>query len=78
MTKLEKIIRAKGLRKFRLAQSLDMSESTLSVWAQNGLPQSVEKAVGLAELLEVPLRDLLEDTTDESKSSSGKRGVLSD
>ena len=68
MTKLEQLIQAKGLRKFRLAQSLDMSESTLSLWTQNGLPRNAKKAAKLADLLGVPLQDLIEDTIDEPGS----------
>ena len=61
ITKLERIIKGRGIRKFRIAQSLDMSESTLSAWMANGLPRNVEKAAILADLLNVPLEDLIED-----------------
>ena len=67
MTKLEQIIKDRGIRKFRLAQSLDISESTLSAWAVNGLPRSAKKVAMLADLLNVPLEDLFEDTLESDK-----------
>ena len=65
MTKLEQAIRAKGIRRFKLAQALEMSESTLSIWAANGLPRNVEKAAMLADLLGVQLEDIFEDNQDD-------------
>ena len=79
-TKLERIIKARGVRKFRIAQSLDMSESTLSAWIANGLPRNVEKAAMLADLLKVPIEDLIEDATgnSEAKTEKGDDGSIGD
>ena len=80
-TKLEQIITTRGIRKFRIAQCLDMSESTLSAWMATGLPRNVQKAAMLAELLDIPLEDLLEnveDLVDKRKLAAKKRALLSD
>jgi transcriptional regulator with XRE-family HTH domain len=59
LNKLKEILKAQGRSQRWLAEQLDKSENTLSLWVTNQVQPGLEDLYRVAELLDVEISELL-------------------
>lgn len=57
---IDQIIKGKGLKKEYIAKQLGINKDTMTNWCKNRSMPKLDKAVELADLLEVDVNDLYE------------------
>ncbi len=69
MNQILAVLKRKGIRQIQLAESLDMSKSSVSQWCSNLVQPPLNKLFEIANLLDCDVSELLVSTQNNNKAN---------